>query len=52
MVTFYEIYCSKLYDLLSNRNVLTIREDNKGQINVIGLNEKLICSAEEFLDVV
>ena len=44
-VTFYEIYCGKLYDLLSNRNLLQIREDKGGNIHVIGLNEKYICSA-------
>lgn len=52
VVTFYEIYCGKLYDLLNSRNVLPIREDKKGNINVIGLNEKFICGAEEFMDLV
>lgn len=52
VVTFFEIYCGKLFDLLNNRNLLQIREDKKGNINVIGLNEKMICSAEEFLDVI
>ena len=28
-VSFYEIYCGKLYDLLNERNVLTAREDGK-----------------------
>lgn len=46
VVTFFEIYCGKLFDLLNSRNLLQIREDKKGNINVIGLNEKLICSAE------
>ena len=32
--------------------MLNIREDNKGNINVIGLNEKYICSAQEFLDLI
>jgi kinesin family protein 2/24 len=45
-VTFYEIYCGKLYDLLNNRTVLQIREDKKGNINVIGLDEKIIVTAE------
>jgi kinesin family protein 2/24 len=46
VVTFFEIYCGKLFDLLNNRNLLQIREDKKGNINVIGLNENMICSAE------
>ncbi len=28
-VSFYEIYCGKLFDLLNNRNVLFPREDGK-----------------------
>lgn len=29
-VSFYEIYCGKLFDLLNDRNPLTPREDGKG----------------------
>ena len=28
-VSFYEIYCGKLYDLLNERNLLCLREDAK-----------------------
>ena len=28
-VSFYEIYCGKLFDLLMNRNLLFAREDGK-----------------------
>ena len=28
-VSFYEIYCSKLFDLLNNRELLYCREDSK-----------------------
>ncbi len=31
-VSFYEIYCGKLFDLLNDRNQLTAREDGKGVI--------------------
>ena len=51
-VSFYEIYCGRLYDLLNSRAELKIREDKKQNINVIGMEEKLICSANEFLDVI
>ena len=36
-ISFYEIYCGKLYDLLNNRNELKIREDKHANINIIGL---------------
>lgn len=36
-VSFYEIYCGRLYDLLNSRAELKIREDAKQNINVIGL---------------
>lgn len=45
-VSFYEIYCGRLHDLLNNRAELKIREDNKQNINVIGLEEKIIRSAQ------
>ena len=32
--------------------MLTLREDKKGNINVIGLNEREIYSAEEFMDII
>lgn len=51
-VSFYEIYCGKLYDLLNQRAELKMREDNKQNINVIGIEEKLICSANEFMEVI
>jgi kinesin family member 2/24 len=41
-----------LYDLLNSRSELKIREDAKQNINVIGLEERTICSANEFLDVI
>ncbi len=31
-ISFYEIYCDKLYDLLNNRNKLEIREDSNHTI--------------------
>ena len=51
-VSFFEIYCGKLYDLLNSRTELKIREDKKQNINIIGMEEKLIHSPSEFLDVI
>jgi kinesin family protein 2/24 len=36
-VSFYEIYCGKLYDLLNERTVLFAREDAKQNVNIVGL---------------
>ena len=36
-LSFYEIYCGRLYDLLNKRTELKLREDNKNNINIIGL---------------
>lgn len=38
-LSFYEIYCTKLFDLLNKRNELILREDAKSNINVVGLSE-------------
>jgi kinesin family protein 2/24 len=37
-VSFYEIYCGKLHDLLNDRNVLFAREDAKNNVNIVGLS--------------
>ena len=39
-VSFYEIYCGKLFDLLNERKILTAREDGKQNICIAGLTEK------------
>jgi len=41
-VSFYEIYCAKIYDLLNEKALLPVREDNKKNINVVGLCDKRI----------
>ena len=51
-VSFYEIYCNKLFDLLNNKNVLQAREDGKGNICIVGLVEKHTKNIEELLDLI
>ena len=51
-VSFYEIYCDKLYDLLNNRARLETREDYKHDINIVGLSENKINSLEELMKIV
>ena len=51
-VSFYEIYCDKLYDLLNNKNRLETREDYKHDINIVGLSEQKINSLEELMKII
>ena len=51
-VSFYEIYCDKLYDLLNNKARLETREDYKHDINIVGLSENKINSLEELIKII
>lgn len=45
-ISFYEIYASKLQDLLNRSAKLECREDSNGQVQIVGLSERL-CEVEE-----
>lgn len=51
-MSFYEIYCGKLFDLLNNREVLTVREDAKQNVNVINLTERRVQTEQEFMQII
>jgi kinesin family protein 2/24 len=51
-VSFFEIYCGRLFDLLNGRNELKLREDNKANIHIVGLEEKPIFNPQEFMQVI
>ena len=51
-VSFYEIYCGKLHDLLNDRNVLIAREDGKGNICITNLLEKQLFSLSDLMKVI
>ena len=51
-MSFYEIYCGKLYDLLNDRTVLFAREDAKQNVNIVGLQEKKIGSVEQLMQTI
>ena len=51
-VSFYEIYCNKLFDLLNSKNILQAREDGKGNICIVGLIEKQTKNIKELLDII
>lgn len=48
-VSFYEIYCSNLYDLINKRTKLILREDGHANVNVVGLLETEVSSASELM---
>lgn len=48
-VSFYEIYCSQLYDLLHDRCKLILREDGNGNVNVVGIMQVEVTNPDELL---
>ena len=51
-LSFYEIYCGKLYDLLNDRNILFAREDAKSNVNIVGLSERKITGVEGLMQLI
>ena len=52
LVSFYEIYCDKLFDLLNNKNKLETREDKKHNINIVGLSENCVNSLNDLMNII
>jgi kinesin family protein 2/24 len=51
-VSFYEIYCGKLYDLLNDKAPLQAREDGKQNICIVGLSERQVTSLNTMMQVI
>lgn len=51
-ISFYEIYCGKLYDLLNNRKQVHARENANQKIKIMGLTEAQITSVDETMEVI
>lgn len=51
-VSFYEIYCNKLFDLLNGKNILYAREDGKGNIVIAGLVERNTKNLDELMALI
>jgi kinesin family member 2/24 len=51
-VSFYEIYCGKLHDLLNDRQQLYAREDAKQNVNIIGLKEWSVSNVDDIMKVI
>lgn len=51
-LSFYEIYCGKLFDLLNNKEMVVCREDAKQKVNIVGLTEKQVVSVEDIMNFI
>jgi len=51
-ISFYEIYCGQLFDLLNGRARLFAREDGNHQVCIAGLTEQRVHNVEELMEVI
>ena len=51
-VTFYEIYCGKVFDLLNNKKRLRVLEDQKGFVQVCERKEQQVKSVQDVLNII
>ncbi|CAK6969454.1 kinesin-like protein KIF2C isoform X2 [Scomber scombrus] len=51
-VSFFEIYNGKVYDLLNKKAKLRVLEDDRQQVNVVGLEEVYVTKAEEVIKMI
>ena len=52
MVSFFEIYGGKLFDLLNGRSKLCAREDAKSNVNIVGLTEHAIGDVDSLCNLI
>ncbi|XP_064625721.1 kinesin-like protein KIF2A isoform X6 [Lineus longissimus] len=50
--SFFEIYSGKVFDLLNQKTKLRVLEDGKQQVQVVGLKEEGVTSAEDVLRLI
>nr|XP_033505886.1 kinesin-like protein KIF2C isoform X1 [Epinephelus lanceolatus]XP_033505887.1 kinesin-like protein KIF2C isoform X1 [Epinephelus lanceolatus] len=51
-VSFFEIYNGKVYDLLNKKAKLRVLEDDRQQVQVVGLEEVYVATAEEVIKMI
>ncbi|XP_077471775.1 kinesin-like protein KIF2C isoform X2 [Stigmatopora argus] len=51
-VSFFEIYNGKVYDLLNNKAMLRVLEDGRQEVQVVGLEEVLVGSADRVIKII
>ncbi|KAF5453148.1 hypothetical protein F2P56_028076 [Juglans regia] len=52
LVSFFEIYGGKLFDLLNDRKKLCIREDGRQQVCIVGLQEYSVSDVETIKELI
>lgn len=50
--SFFEIYNGKVYDLLNKKSKLRVLEDERQQVQVVGLEEVYVTSADEVIKLI
>ncbi len=51
-VTFYEIYCGKVFDLLNNKKRLRVLEDQKNLVQVCDRKEQQVKTVQDVLNII
>ncbi|XP_034038746.1 kinesin-like protein KIF2C isoform X2 [Thalassophryne amazonica] len=51
-ISFFEIYNGKVYDLLNKKAKLRVLEDDRQQVQVVGLEEVCVSTAEEVIKMI
>uniref|UniRef100_A0A8C4SQ22 Kinesin-like protein n=1 Tax=Erpetoichthys calabaricus TaxID=27687 RepID=A0A8C4SQ22_ERPCA len=51
-ISFFEIYCGQLYDLLNRKKRLFAREDGNHVVQIVGLREEKVASADMLLEAI
>ncbi|XP_008332204.1 kinesin-like protein KIF2C isoform X2 [Cynoglossus semilaevis] len=51
-VSFFEIYNGKVYDLLNNKSKLRVLEDDRQQVQVVGLEEVYVTTADDVIKMI
>ncbi|XP_018615500.2 kinesin-like protein KIF24 [Scleropages formosus] len=51
-LSFFEIYCGQLYDLLDHRKRLFAREDQHHVVQIVGLREVMVDCVDNLLEVI
>ncbi|XP_017277887.1 kinesin-like protein KIF2C isoform X2 [Kryptolebias marmoratus] len=51
-VSFFEIYNGKVYDLLNKKAKLRVLEDDRQQVQVVGLEEVCVPTAEDVIEII